>query len=81
VFQSFNLLPRTTAMENVELPMFYSHPLISLGVQRRRALAALEKVGLWRTRRAPAQPALRRPAAAHRHRPGIGQSARIGARR
>jgi putative ABC transport system ATP-binding protein len=46
VFQSFNLLPRTTAIENVELPMFYSHPLISLGTQRRRALAALEKVGL-----------------------------------
>jgi putative ABC transport system ATP-binding protein len=46
VFQSFNLLPRTTAIENVELPMFYTHPLISLGVQRRRALAALEKVGL-----------------------------------
>jgi putative ABC transport system ATP-binding protein len=46
VFQSFNLLSRTTALENVELPMFYSHPLISLGVQRRRALAALEKVGL-----------------------------------
>jgi putative ABC transport system ATP-binding protein len=46
VFQSFNLLPRTTAIENVELPMFYSHPLISLGAQRRRALAALEKVGL-----------------------------------
>ena len=46
VFQSFNLLSRTTAIENVELPMFYSHPLISLGVQRRRALAALEKVGL-----------------------------------
>src|ERR1700722_9242494 len=46
VFQSFNLLPRTTAIENVELPMFYTHPLIALGTQRRRALAALEKVGL-----------------------------------
>jgi len=46
VFQSFNLLARTSAMENVELPMFYSHPLISLGTQRRRAIAALEKVGL-----------------------------------
>jgi putative ABC transport system ATP-binding protein len=46
VFQSFNLLPRTTAIENVELPMFYTHPLISLGTQRRRALAALEKLGL-----------------------------------
>jgi len=46
VFQSFNLLPRTTALENVELPMFYSHPLVSLGAQRQRALQALEKVGL-----------------------------------
>jgi putative ABC transport system ATP-binding protein len=46
VFQSFNLLARTTALENVELPMFYSHPLISLGTQRKRAVAALEKVGL-----------------------------------
>ena len=46
VFQSFNLLARTTALENVELPMFYTHPLISLGTQRRRAEAALEKVGL-----------------------------------
>ena len=46
VFQSFNLLPRTTALENVELPMFYTRPLISPGTQRRRALEALEKVGL-----------------------------------
>lgn len=46
VFQSFNLLARTSALENVELPMFYTHPLISLGVQRRRAVAALGKVGL-----------------------------------
>ncbi|MES2705856.1 MAG: ABC transporter ATP-binding protein [Verrucomicrobiota bacterium] len=46
VFQSFNLLARTTALENVELPMFYSKPLISLGNQRRRAKEALEKVGL-----------------------------------
>ena len=46
VFQGFNLLSRTTALENVELPMFYSHPLISLGTQRQRALEALQKVGL-----------------------------------
>ncbi|MDB6133890.1 MAG: transporter related [Verrucomicrobiales bacterium] len=46
VFQSFNLLARTTALENVELPMFYSKPLISLRTQRRRAKEALERVGL-----------------------------------
>jgi putative ABC transport system ATP-binding protein len=46
VFQSFNLLARTTALENVELPMFYSHPLISLRNQRQRAIKALDKVGL-----------------------------------
>ncbi|RYD32492.1 MAG: ABC transporter ATP-binding protein, partial [Verrucomicrobiaceae bacterium] len=46
VFQSFNLLARTTALENVELPMFYSKPLIPLRTQRRRAKEALERVGL-----------------------------------
>ena len=46
VFQSFNLLPRTSALENVELPMFYAHPLGSLRERRQRALAALERVGL-----------------------------------
>ena len=46
VFQSFNLLARTTALENVELPMFYSKPLIPLKTQRQRAKEALEKVGL-----------------------------------
>ena len=42
VFQSFNLLPRTTALENVELPMVYSQGM----VDRTKALAALERVGL-----------------------------------
>ena len=46
VFQSFNLLARTTALENVELPMFYSHPLIPMRTQRQRALDSLSKVGL-----------------------------------
>jgi putative ABC transport system ATP-binding protein len=46
VFQSFNLLARTSALENVELPMFYSHPLVSLRDRRQRATAALEQVGL-----------------------------------
>jgi putative ABC transport system ATP-binding protein len=42
VFQSFNLLPRTTALENVEMPMVYGDG----HVDRRRALSALERVGL-----------------------------------
>jgi putative ABC transport system ATP-binding protein len=42
IFQSFNLLPRTTALENVEVPMVYDRGL----VDRRRALDALERVGL-----------------------------------
>jgi putative ABC transport system ATP-binding protein len=46
VFQSFNLLARTSALENVELPLFYTHPLGSLRERRRRAKEALEKVGL-----------------------------------
>jgi putative ABC transport system ATP-binding protein len=44
VFQSFNLLPRTTALENVELPLFYSD--VALEEQHGRARAALEAVGL-----------------------------------
>jgi putative ABC transport system ATP-binding protein len=46
VFQSFNLLARTTAMENVELPLFYSEPLVSIRERHRRSREALEKVGL-----------------------------------
>lgn len=42
IFQSFNLLPRTTALENVETPMVYSDGC----VDRNRAREALERVGL-----------------------------------
>ncbi len=48
VFQSFNLLARTSALENVELPMLYAVPVISRPERRQRAIAALEKVGLAR---------------------------------
>ena len=44
VFQQFNLLPRTSALENVELPMVYSG--VKAAVRRERAMAALHKVGL-----------------------------------
>ncbi len=45
VFQSYNLLSRTTALENVELPLFYN-PKIKAKERRERAIAALEAVGL-----------------------------------
>ncbi len=44
VFQGFNLLPRTTALENVELPLVYRG--VSGRERRRRALEALDSVGL-----------------------------------
>lgn len=44
VFQGFNLLSRTTALENVELPMVYAQ--ISADERRKRASEALTKVGL-----------------------------------
>ena len=44
VFQGFNLLARTPAVENVELPLVYAG--IPARERRRRALAALEQVGL-----------------------------------
>jgi putative ABC transport system ATP-binding protein len=46
VFQGFNLLSRTSALENVELPMLYARPGIRGSEQRGRALKALETVGL-----------------------------------
>jgi putative ABC transport system ATP-binding protein len=46
VFQGFNLLSRTTALENVELPMLYTRNRVSSAKQRTRALEALEAVNL-----------------------------------
>ena len=46
VFQGFNLLSRTSALENVELPMLYTHDHITSIQQRDLALHALEIVGL-----------------------------------
>ena len=42
IFQAYNLLPRTTALENVELPMIYTHT----PNRRQRAVEALTRVGL-----------------------------------
>ena len=44
IFQSFNLIPRTTALANVELPMAYQG--IKSAERKKRAMAALEVVGL-----------------------------------
>jgi putative ABC transport system ATP-binding protein len=46
VFQGFNLLSRTSALENTELPMLYVRHSIPGHTQRERALQALETVGL-----------------------------------
>ena len=46
VFQGFNLLSRTTALENVELPMMYARPRPATSEQRRRSVEALTLVGL-----------------------------------
>lgn len=46
IFQGFNLLARTSALENVELPMLYVHRRLRSAEQRERAMKALEIVGL-----------------------------------
>ena len=54
VFQSFNLLARTPALENIELPLLYSR--MRAGERRRRALTMLDEVGLSdRAHHTPAQ--------------------------
>src|SRR5581483_538039 len=54
VFQNFNLIPRTSALENVQLPLFYRG--IGMREQRVKASAALARVGLsGREGHAPAQ--------------------------
>lgn len=45
VFQNYNLLPKTTAIENVELPLLYN-PSVNARERRQRAIDALEAVGL-----------------------------------
>ena len=56
VFQNFNLLPRTSALENVMMPAYYRHPAQSNGVIRERALKLIRLVGLEdRMHHTPAQ--------------------------
>ena len=46
VFQSFNLLPRAPAVDNVELPLLYNAERLTRAERRERAFAALDSVGL-----------------------------------
>ncbi|MCQ2378882.1 MAG: ABC transporter ATP-binding protein, partial [Victivallaceae bacterium] len=46
VFQSFNLLPRTSALENVIMPLSYTAGGMPMEERRRRGIAALKEVGL-----------------------------------
>lgn len=56
VFQNFNLLPRTSALENVMMPASYHHPALPTRVIRERALELIRLVGLEeRMHHTPAQ--------------------------
>jgi ABC-type lipoprotein export system ATPase subunit len=56
VFQNFNLLPRTSAIDNVLMPLEYSHDEVPEHESRERAMALLERLGLGhRVRNEPSQ--------------------------
>ncbi len=71
VFQQFNLLPRTSAQDNVELPLLYS--TVPAAERRKRAVARLTEVGLERPARPSPGAIVRRPAAAGGDRPRAGE--------
>ena len=71
VFQTFNLLPRATALHNVELPLVYAG--VPAKAREERARAALERVELTSRIDAPPQRAVGRAAAASRDRARAGQ--------
>ena len=75
VFQSFNLLSRTSALENVELPLLYAG-VRTHGARERAHARRSRSVGLGDAPRSHPEPALGRPAAARGHRARAGRRAR-----
>jgi predicted ABC-type transport system involved in lysophospholipase L1 biosynthesis ATPase subunit len=73
VFQSFNLLSRSTALAQVELPLIYA----GLGNRRKHAARAFAEVGLAGAHASQAIVALRRTAAARRHCAGARHGSRL----
>ena len=79
VFQSYNLIPQLTVVENIEVPLYYQGRLNAANRRRCRELARL--VGLGGTVEPPPHGAVRRPTAARGHRPQPGQRSLLHSRR
>ena len=67
IFQQYNLLPKLSLLENVEVPLVYAGHAPWRSASAARAAGLLERVGLGDKLQEQAQPAFRRPAAACLH--------------